>query len=818
MTQATVTSNRIEPVITPVLVAEHGLSEDEYTRILEILGREPTYTELGVFSALWSEHCGYKNSKPLLRELPTEAPWVLQGPGENAGAIDIGDGWAVAFKIESHNHPSAVEPYQGAATGVGGILRDVFTMGARPIAVLDSLRFGSLAKPRARYLFAGAVRGIGDYGNCVGIPNLGGEVYFDDSYEGNPLVNAMAIGLLRSDGLMRANASGPGNPILAVGSRTGRDGIHGATFASVELSNETEASRPQVQVGDPFTEKLLLEASLELIRSGYVVGIQDMGAAGLASSSTEMAARAGTGVDIDVALVPVREPGMSAYEILLSESQERMLVVARRGHENEVRRILEKWELEAAVIGHVTDDGMYRVRENGVVVCDVPGEPLVQGCPTYVREARESETVHRLRGWTPDSTHLEAAADHPAKVLLRLLCSPTIASKRWVHNQYDTTVRTNTVIGPGGDAGVLRIRNTRAREPATGNREPGTEKGIAATVDCNARYVYLNPRRGAMIAVAEAARNLVCVGARPRAVTDNLNFGNPLKPEVYYQLREAVLGIADACRVFETPVVSGNVSLYNENPSGAIHPTPVIGMVGVLDDVSLAIGHAFRAEGDRIVLLGANTAELGGSEYLKVVHGLIAGDAPAVDLDAEMALQTLMLELVAQRLLRSAHDCAEGGLAVALAESAFGPRGDGNGFGVDVTLDDNLPAAPLLFGEAQGRIVVSCAPDALEAVIAAARAHGVHAGAIGTVSAPERRTELEENISSPPAGGEGQGEGASGAALPPVTASPGGGRDGARFVLSTRQVLIDIALRDLAEAWSTAIPRLMDRSRPTTAG
>lgn len=768
-------NSTLEPLITPELVAEHGLSEDEYARILDILGREPTFTELGVFSALWSEHCGYKNSKPLLRELPTEAPWVLQGPGENAGVIDIGDGWAVAFKIESHNHPTAVEPYQGAATGVGGILRDVFTMGARPIAVLDSLRFGPLAKPHVRYLFAGAVKGIGDYGNCVGIPNLGGEVHFDDSYEGNPLVNAMAIGLLRTHDLIRATASGPGNPILAVGARTGRDGIHGATFASEELSEATESRRPQVQVGDPFTEKLLLEASLELIRSGHIVGIQDMGAAGLASSSTEMAARAGTGVDIDVALVPVREEGMTPYEILLSESQERMLVVAKRGHEDDVRRILEKWELEAAVIGHVTDDGLYRVRENGVVVCEVPGEPLVQGCPTYVREAIESEHVQRLRGWTPDATHLEPAASQPTKVLLRLLASPTIASKRWVYNQYDTTVRTNTVIGPGGDAGVLRVRNTK--------------KGLAATVDCNARYVYLNPRRGAMIAVAEAARNLVCVGARPRAVTDNLNFGNPLKPEVYYQLREAVLGMAEACRSFETPVVSGNVSLYNENPTGAIHPTPVVGMVGVLEDIALAIGHGFRDSGDRIVLLGRNTDELGASEYLKVVHGLIAGDAPAVDLDTEKALQELMLELVGRRLLRSAHDCAEGGLAVCLAEAAFGA--DGHGFGVDVTLDDRVPAAPLLFGEAQARIIVSCSPDALDAVLETAGARGVPAAELGTVTSAERLR------------------------LDPRAVHAAGRRADdatARFVLRSRDGVIDVALRDLAEVWSSAIPRLMEKA------
>ena len=703
-----------DPEITPEVVETHGLSPGEYEQILDIIGRTPTHTELGVFSALWSEHCGYKNSRPLLKLLPTEAPWVLQGPGENAGVIEIGDGWAVAFKIESHNHPSAVEPYQGAATGVGGILRDVFTMGARPIAVLDSLRFGSLDTPRVRYLFAGVVKGIGDYGNCVGIPNIGGEVYFDEAYEGNPLVNAMAIGLLRTDELIRGFASGPGNPILAVGARTGRDGIHGATFASAELDEASHESRPQVQVGDPFTEKLLLEASLELIRSGHIVGIQDMGAAGLASSSTEMAARAGTGVDIDTSLVPVREPNMTPYEILLSETQERMLVVAKAGHEDEVRRILHKWELEAAVIGQVTDDGLYRVRENGVIVCEVPGEPLVTGCPTYTRVGVESEDVKRLRALRPET--LERSAPPAEDALLRLLGSPNIASKRWVYQQYDSTVRTNTVIGPGGDAGVLRIR--------------GTKRGIAATVDCNGRYVYLNPRRGAMIAVAEAARNLVCVGARPRAVTDNLNFGNPHKPEVYFQMREAVLGIADACKRFETPVIGGNVSLYNESPTGAIYPTPTIGMVGILDDVEKRVGAGFRTEGDAIVLLGSNTDELGGSEYLKVIHGLVAGDAPDVNLDGERALQEAVLEMIGEQLLASAHDCAEGGLAIALAESALAHEG---GYGIEVELADDVDTAPLLFGEAQGRIAVSCDASNVAKVIEIACRHGVPAKRIGSV-------------------------------------------------------------------------------------
>lgn len=740
-----------DPAITPELVAEHGLSPDEYQQIVEIVGREPTYTELGVFSALWSEHCGYKNSKPLLQQLPTEAPWVLQGPGENAGVIELGDGYAVAFKIESHNHPSAVEPYQGAATGVGGILRDVFTMGARPIAVLDSLRFGSLTNARVRYLFAGVVKGVGDYGNCVGIPNLGGEVYFDESYEGNPLVNAMAIGLMRSEELIRGEASGPGNPILAVGARTGRDGIHGATFASEELTEESEARRPQVQVGDPFTEKLLLEASLELIRSGHIVGIQDMGAAGLASSSSEMAARSGTGVDIDAALVPVREANMTPYEILLSESQERMLVVAKAGHEADVIRILEKWELEAAVIGHVTDDGLYRVRENGVIVCEIPGEQLVK-CPTYVREARESESVRALREWRPGEAEYGRADQDSLGVLQRLLGSPNIASKRWIYDQYDTTVRTNTVVEPGGDAGVLRVRNTR--------------RGIAATVDCNGRYVYLNPKRGAMIAVAEAARNIVCVGARPRAITNNLNFGNPLKPEVYYQMREAVSGMAEACRAFDTPVTGGNVSLYNENPGGAIYPTPTIGMVGVLDDVEKHLTAYFRTEGDVILLLGQTRDELGGSEYLKVEFGKVAGDAPLLDLDAEKRLQEAVLEMAAARVLASAHDVAEGGLAIALAESALGnPNGP---VGVDAGINETLPAASLLFGESQGRIIVSSDATNAAAVEAIARKHGVPVQRIGTVGAA-----------------------------------------GGHFRIRTLATELDAPVTELADVYENAIPRLM---------
>ena len=716
-TETYVAKREGDPDITPQVVADHGLSEDEYARVRKLMGRDPTFTELGIFSAMWSEHCGYKNSKRLLRLLPTKAPWVIQGPGENAGVIDVGDGYALAFKIESHNHPSAVEPYQGAATGVGGILRDVFTMGARPVAVLDSLRFGDLDSGRVRYLFGGVVSGVGDYANCVGVPNIGGEVVFDRGYEGNPIVNAMCLGLMKREDLITASASGVDNTLMAVGARTGRDGIHGATFASEELSEDSdEASRPRVQVGDPFTEKLLLEASLELIASGAITGIQDMGAAGITSSASEMAGRAGNGIELEIADVPIREEGMTPYEILLSESQERMLVVAEKGREEEVRRILEKWELEAAGIGRVTSDGRFRVLEDGKVVADIPALPLTEDCPTYEREGIESEEVKELRAMDL-SEHLIPDGDLTKSFLL-LLGSPNVASKRWIYHQYDTTVRTATAVRPGGDSGVIRIR--------------GTDRAVAATTDCNGRFVYLEPRRGAMIAVSEAARNLVCVGAVPTAITNNLNFGNPLKPHIYYQLREAVLGMAEACRMFETPVTGGNVSLYNETDGRAIYPTPVIGMVGVIEDVSKITPHAFRTPGDDIVLLGTNTAEFGGSEYLYATAELVAGEPPAVDLVAERALQQAMLAMIHERLLRSAHDCSEGGLACALAECALG---DGEApLGTAVAIDDTLRPVAALFGEAQGRVVVSCDPTSTEAVLRIAVAQGVPARRIGSVT------------------------------------------------------------------------------------
>jgi phosphoribosylformylglycinamidine synthase subunit PurL len=707
-----------DPEITPALVKEHGITPSEYERVVAMLGRTPTFTELGIVSALWSEHCSYKHSRPLLRTLPTKAPWVLQGPGENAGVIAVKDGIAVAFKIESHNHPSAVEPYQGAATGVGGILRDVFTMGARPIALLNSLRFGSLDSARVRYLFEGVVKGIGDYGNCVGVPTVGGEVMFDPSYEGNPLVNAMCVGVLREEELIRAVAEGVGNPIIAVGARTGRDGIHGASFASEDLSADSEAKRPRVQVGDPFTEKLLLEASLELIRSGHIVAIQDMGAAGLTSSSAEMAERGDVGVTIDMLKVPVREEGMTPYEILLSESQERMLVVAHKGREAEVAAILARWDLEAAVIGEVIAEPVYRVTEGSRVVAEFPGNRLVTDCPQYVIEAAESTALAAARATDPHGVAPRPEEANPIWTLEQLLASPTIASKAWVWRQYDSMVRTNTLVGPGSDAAVVRLR--------------GTDAAIALCIDGNGRYVALDPRVGGRIAVCEAARNVACAGARPRAITNNLNFGNPTRPEVYFQLKEAVAGIGEACSVLETPVTGGNVSLYNENPQGAIHPTPTIGMVGVLDSLAHVTPSAFQEAGDTIVLLGNNTDELGGSEYLQHLHGVAIGAPPACDPAAERRLIDALLASIAAGSVRSAHDCSDGGLAVALAECAILDRSRPLGFAVDLTTWADLSLRALLFGEAQGRIVVSTAtPDA---VLSVAAAHGVTAQVIGRVT------------------------------------------------------------------------------------
>ncbi len=753
----TVTARPGDPVITPALVAEHGLTGDEFDRLVAMLGRTPTFTELGIVSALWSEHCSYKHSRPLLKTLPTQASYVLQGPGENAGVIAIGDGLAVAFKIESHNHPSAVEPYQGAATGVGGILRDVFTMGARPIALLNSLRFGSLDSARVRYLFAGCVKGIGDYGNCVGIPTVAGEVVFDPAYEGNPIVNAMCVGLLREEELMLAVAQGVGNPIIAVGARTGRDGIHGASFASEDLSEASEAKRPRVQVGDPFTEKLLLEASLELIHSGHIVAIQDMGAAGLVSSSAEMAARGDVGVVIDTLKVPARETGMTPYELLLSESQERMLVVAKQGHEDHVRAILEKWDLTAAVIGEVIAEPVYRVTEGDRIVAEFPGIRLVTDCPMYEPNARESDDIRRRREENVNAIAERPEEADPLWTLEELLRSPTIASKRWVYQQYDHTVRTGTVVGPGGDAAVVRIR--------------GTDKAIALKTDCNGRYAFLDPREGARIAVAEAARNVACSGGRPMAITNNLNFGNPKRPEVYFQLKEAVAGLGEACRALGTPVTGGNVSLYNENPSGAVYPTPVVGMVGLVESLAHITRSAFSpsGDGDAIILLGDNTAEIGGSEYLQRIHGVVAGAPPRCDLEAECALIEALLESIRDGAVNSAHDCADGGLAVALAECVMMDRTCPTGAEVDLSQWASLPLRALLFGEAQGRVIVS-APDA-HAVIATANRHGVPSAVIGTVRCHTNNLDI---------------------------------RVGARRVVTR--------VAPLADAYHEAIPRIMQRS------
>jgi phosphoribosylformylglycinamidine synthase len=707
-----------ERLVTPEVVREHNLNQFEYEKILDLLGRAPTLTELGVFSALWSEHCSYKHSKPILKKFPTTGPAVVQGPGENAGVLRLKDGWAVAFKIESHNHPSAVEPYQGAATGVGGILRDVFTMGARPIAMLNSLRFGSLDTARNRYLFAGVVRGVGDYGNCVGIPTLGGEVNFAEGYTGNPLVNAMCVGLLREEQLITARAHGVGNVLLVVGARTGRDGIHGASFASEELSEKSEARRPQVQVGDPFCEKLLLEASLELIHGGYIVAIQDMGAAGLTSSSAEMAARGGVGVQIDTALVPTREPGMTPYEILLSESQERMLVVAEPGRVAEVQAVCARWELGATPIGHVTDDGVFRVTHDGLTVVAIPGQRLVDDAPVYYPEAREADGASARRAAAP-APRAGASIEGDLKALLD---TPTIASKRWVYEQYDSTVQASTAFGPGSDAGVAQV--------------PGTSFGIAVTVDCNSRLVGLDPYEGGKATVAEAARNIACTGAVPLGITDCLNFGNPEKPEVFFQFREACRGIADACVAFGTPVTGGNVSFYNENPNGAIDPTPTVGMVGILESLDRRVSSFFRNMGDAIIILGQTEGVLGGSALWAELDRFVGGPPARVDLEAELKLQHFLVSAAREKLLRSAHDCSEGGLAVTLAECAIGgPYAPAAiGAAIDLTAYAGaLDPQRLMFGEDHGRVVVTCSRTQADRVVDLAVELGVPAVPVGFV-------------------------------------------------------------------------------------
>jgi phosphoribosylformylglycinamidine synthase subunit PurL len=702
--------------IDAAVLERHGLKSDEYDRIVRALGREPSITELGIFSVMWSEHCSYKSSRIHLRKLPTQGPRVLQGPGENAGAVDIGDGLAAVFKIESHNHPSFIEPYQGAATGVGGIIRDIFTMGARPIALMNSLRFGSLDGPtgaRTRRLLEGVVAGISGYGNSIGIATIGGEVVFDDSYAANPLVNVFCLGIVEADALVKGSASGIGNPVYYVGAKTGRDGIHGATMASAEFDERSAEKRPAVQVGDPFMEKLLLEACLELMKTDALIGVQDMGAAGLTCSTCEMGARGGSGIEIDVKDVPQRETGMSPYEIMLSESQERMLLVVKHGRQAEVERIFEKWDLHASHIGSVTSDGLLRVKEHGRVVAEIPNTALVDDAPVYDRPTVRPAYLDHVR-----QLDLSALRPVPAQqALSALLVSPTIASKRWVYRQYDTMVRTNTLVLPGMGAGVIRVK--------------GTSRALAMSTDGNGRYCYLNPRRGAMLAVAEAARNVACAGALPIGATNCLNFGNPEKPEIMWQFVEAVEGIAEACRTLDIPITGGNVSLYNETDGSAIYPTPIIGVVGLIDDASKALRRAFSHEGLDIVLLGSGDGDLGGSEYLKAVHDLVAGDAPSVDLERERGLIRLLTTAASRSLLESAHDCSDGGLAVTLAECTF----DSGGIGCIVDLGSR-PASGwdvpgILFGEAGGRVVVSVRQEHREALLALAAECGVPASVIG---------------------------------------------------------------------------------------
>jgi phosphoribosylformylglycinamidine synthase len=723
----------IEPAITPALIAKHGITPDEYARIESILGRAPNFTELGIFSVMWSEHCSYKNSKPELRKFPTTGDGVLVKAGEeNAGVIDIGDGWAVAFKMESHNHPSAIEPFQGAATGVGGIIRDIFTMGARPVFSLNSLRFGPITgdSPNVktnRRLFAGVVSGIAHYGNCIGIPTIGGEIYFDESYEGNPLVNVFNLGVLRHEQIARGAAEGIGNPVFYVGAETGRDGLAGAAFASRELTEESKQDRPAVQVGDPFKEKLLLEACLELLATDAVAGIQDMGAAGLTCSTCETASRGGTGVEIDLEKVPKRETGMIPYEIMLSESQERMLIIVKKGQEQTVCDIFEKWDLPYAEVGVVKDDGMMRVCVGSKTVAEIPARKLADDAPIYHREATARPVPATL-----DLATVPQA--DPRAALLALLAHPSIASKNWVFRQYDHTVRAGTMVAPGSDAAVFLIR------------EAG--KILAATTDCNALYCALEPREGARIAIAEAARNLACTGAVPVAVTDNLNFGNPHKPDNFWQLRECVEGLAEGCRAFGTPVTGGNVSLYNENPAGAIDPTPTVGMVGLIADERHVTTSFFKQAGDVILLAGELGDELGASHYLKVVHVRKEGRVPRLDFEKEKAVQDAVRALIKSRLVKSAHDCSEGGLAVALAESCIGGPVR-LGAAIDLgTTGGRLDQA--LFNESQSRIVLSIPATNAGAVLALLEWRGVPVRRLGTVGGADLKiTANGETVSWP---------------------------------------------------------------------
>jgi len=753
-----------DPSVTPELIDEHGLTQDEYGRICEILGREPVYTELGIFSVMWSEHCSYKNSRNQLKKFPTEGERVLVKAGEeNAGVIDIGDNWAVSFKVESHNHPSAVEPFQGAATGVGGILRDIFTMGARPVISMNSLRFGRPQSRAVQHLVDGVVGGIAHYGNCMGIPTVGGDIYFDETYETNCLVNAFSLGVMKHEELQRGTATGVGNPIFYVGAATGRDGIHGATFASEELSDESEAKRSSVQVGDPFMEKLLLEACLELFKTDYIVGIQDMGAAGLTCSTCETASRGGSGVEIDVALVPQRETGMIPYEILLSESQERMLVIVKKGFEDKVQEIFNKWDLHAVDIGHVTDDGQMRVKWNGTVVAEIPAREIAEDAPIYDPPVSKPAYIDSVASWSLSSL---PSMDNLTAVLQKLLAEPTIASKKIVYRRYDHMVRTGTVVLPGSDAAVFWLREA--------------DKYLALSADCNGRYCYLDPRTGSKIAIAESARNVVCSGGEPLALTDCLNYGNPLKPEIYWQFCESIEGLAEACNVFNTPVTGGNVSLYNENPDGAIDPTPLVVMVGQITRKEDITTQWFKNAGDAVYLLDGEQDDplsgVGGSEYLRRIHDLKTGCPPVMDLGKEKKLQDCCLAAIRNGIIQSAHDCSEGGLAVALAESCFTAPNDSlrsvelnTGVVIDVaelcSADSRMDA--VLFGEQQSRIVVSVSPADEAALQSNAASHGIRAVKIGTIG-------------------------------------------GDRLTITTADtVLVDAEVTALAQAWENALPTIM---------
>jgi len=733
-------------LISKDVIESHGLTEEEYGRILKILGREPGIVELGIFSVMWSEHCSYKSSRIHLRKFPTKGDRVLQGPGENAGVIDLGDGLAAVFKMESHNHPSFIEPYQGAATGVGGILRDIFTMGARPVAILDSLRFGDINLPRNRYLLSGVVSGIAGYGNCVGIPTVGGEIYFDEIYNNNILVNVFALGIVKKDRIFKGVASGVGNPVIYVGSKTGRDGIHGATMASDVFDESSETKRPTVQVGDPFTEKLLIEACLEVMNAGLIVGIQDMGAAGLTSSSCEMAGRAGTGIDIHIDRVPMRETGMTPYEVMLSESQERMLIVTEPEKEKEVMEVFHKWDLDAVVIGEVTDTKKIRVINRGDMVADIPIESLTDDAPLYERAISPPpylDVLHDL-----DMENLPVPEDLN-KVLLTLLSVPTIASKEWVFRQYDHMVRTDTVVVPGSDSAVIRIK--------------GTNKGIAMTADCNSRYCFSDPYTGGAIAVAEAARNIVCAGGEPVGLTDCLNFGNPEKPEIMWQFQQAIEGISAVCRKFNIPVISGNVSFYNETNDLSIYPTPIIGMAGIIEDISKCMTQYFKNDGDVLILLGNNSEEIGQSEYLREIHYKIRGVPPHLDLVLEKKVQDLCLYGIKQGIIKSAHDTSEGGLTIALAECCMRSEDKGN-VGASIDLSDDIRPDALLFGETQSRIIITVTPENVKALEDAAKTMNTPVKVIGKV------------------GGE-------------------------RLVIRHKSTtVIDLAVYDMANVWRKAIP------------